>query len=150
MRYKCSMTSNLDLRVKQLSAACRETLLEALGIELTELTPERVAGTMPVSRKTIQPFGLLHGGASIALAESLASIGGFLNLSTDDLQVVGTNISANHLRSARSGTVSGIAVPRHIGRSSQLWQIEILRDDGKLLSLVECTLRVVSRERSES
>lgn len=121
-----------------------KTLLGALGIQLTELTQQRVAGTMPVDARTHQPFGLLHGGASVALAETLASVAAQLNVGPDEM-VVGLEINANHLRGVRSGTVTGVATPVHIGRRTQVWSIDIRDEAGKAVCLSRCTLAVIPR-----
>ena len=122
--------------------ATENTLLGALGIEITEATPQRVAGRMPVDRRTHQPFGLLHGGASVALAETLASLAGQLNVGEGEM-VVGLEINANHLRGVRSGEVTGVATPVHVGRRTQVWSIDIRDESGKPVCLSRCTLAVV-------
>jgi len=118
------------------------TLLRSLGIELTEMNKQRVVGTMPVDARTHQPFGLLHGGASVALAETLASVGAQLNVGTGEM-VVGLEINANHLRGVRSGVVTGIAKPIHVGRRTQVWSIDIRDADGKAVCTSRCTLAVI-------
>jgi 1,4-dihydroxy-2-naphthoyl-CoA hydrolase len=122
--------------------APQDTLLAALGIELTETTKQRVTGRMPVDRRTHQPFGLLHGGASVALAETLASVAGQLNVGEGEM-VVGLEINANHLRGVRSGSVIGVATPVHVGRRTQVWAIDIRDDAGKPVCISRCTLAVV-------
>jgi 1,4-dihydroxy-2-naphthoyl-CoA hydrolase len=96
-------------------------LADTLGIELVELTPERTVATMPVNESTRQPFGLLHGGASVVLAETLVSMGAVLNIDRTRFAAVGLEINANHLRAKRDGVVRGTATPQHIGRSTQVW-----------------------------
>ncbi|WP_428310821.1 hotdog fold thioesterase [Hydrocarboniphaga sp.] len=119
-----------------------KTLLGALGIELTEMRKERVAGTMPVDSRTHQPFGLLHGGASVALAETLASVAAQMNVASGEM-VVGLEINANHLRGVRSGTVTGVATPVHVGRRTQVWSIDIRDEQGKPVCISRCTLAVI-------
>lgn len=121
-----------------------QTLLGALGIELTLLEKDCVQGRMPVDARTHQPMGLLHGGASVALAESLASIAGNLNLDPEKEYAVGLEINANHLKSARSGWVTGSAKPIHIGRRTQVWSVEIHNENGEMLCISRCTLAVVA------
>jgi uncharacterized protein (TIGR00369 family) len=121
-----------------------QTLFATLGIELIEATPSRVSARMPVDRRTHQPFGLLHGGASVALAESIASIGAQLNAGDDEM-CVGLEINANHLRSVREGHVVGVATPLHIGRRTQVWSIDIRDEHGKPVCISRCTLAVVPR-----
>ena len=119
-----------------------KTLLGALGIELTEVSKERVVATMPVDSRTHQPFGLLHGGASVALAETLASVAAQMNVAAGEM-VVGLEINANHLRGVRSGTVTGVATPVHVGRRTQVWSVDIRDDQGKPVCISRCTLAVI-------
>jgi 1,4-dihydroxy-2-naphthoyl-CoA hydrolase len=119
-----------------------KTLLDTLGITLVETTPERVVATMPVDERTHQPFGLLHGGASVALAETVASIGAVLNAGPGRT-AVGMEINANHIRGKRSGTVTGVALPLHIGRSTSVWEIKITDEEDKLVCVSRCTLAFV-------
>lgn len=120
------------------------TLADALGIVFEETTRERMVATMPVGPATRQPFGLLHGGASVALAETLASLGGWLNVADQQTQtVVGLEINCNHIRAKRDGVVRGVATPLHLGRSTQVWSIEIRDEDERLVAISRCTLAVV-------
>lgn len=118
------------------------TLLETLGIVLEEATPERVVATMPVDSRHHQPFGLLHGGASVALAETVASVGAHLNAGAGRM-AVGMEINANHIRPKRSGQVRAVATPAHIGRSSSVWEVRISDEAGKLVCVSRCTLAFV-------
>lgn len=124
-------------------------LSDVLGIEIIELTPRRVVATMPVDRRTWQPFGILHGGASVALAETAASLGATANLDIEKFVAVGQEINANHLRPKRSGTVRATAVPVHVGRASQVWTIDIVDEEGRRVCVSRCTLAVVPRERGQ-
>jgi uncharacterized protein (TIGR00369 family) len=121
----------------------------ALGIEITELTPERVVATMPVDDRTRQPFGILHGGASVALAETLASLGASANVDLDQATVVGIEINANHLRAKRDGMVTGTGTPIHVGRSTQVWQVRIVDESDRLVCVSRCTLAVVPKKNGE-
>ena len=123
----------------------RRGLAGALGIELVELTPDRVVATMPVDDRTRQPFGILHGGASIALAETVASFGAAMRIDRERFVAVGQEINANHLRPKTEGIVTATAVPVHTGRSTQVWTIEIRDEDGRLVSISRCTMAVVER-----
>jgi uncharacterized protein (TIGR00369 family) len=118
-------------------------LLDALGIELVSMAPERVVATMPVDARTHQPFGLLHGGASVALAETLASLGAALHVDRERSMVVGVEINANHVRGVRSGTVTGVGTPLHVGRTTQVWEVRISDESGRLVCVSRCTLAVV-------
>ena len=116
-----------------------------LGIEILELTDDRVVATMPVDARTRQPFGILHGGASVALAETVASLGATGRIDRSAFMAVGQEINANHLRGKAEGVVTAIAMPVHVGRSSQVWTIEIRDEVGKLVCISRCTLAIVPR-----
>ena len=124
----------------------RNTLVETLGIAVTEIGDDFVRGTMPVDARTHQPFGLLHGGASVALAETLGSVGGMLTLDPTVEVAVGLDINANHVRGMKSGTVTGTARPLHLGRSTQVWEIRIEDERQKLVCVARLTLAVVPRQ----
>ncbi|MYL21162.1 hotdog fold thioesterase [Halobacillus litoralis] len=121
----------------------KNTLMDALGMEVIKAEPDCVEMRMPVDARTHQPMGFLHGGANVALAESAASIGGFLNIDTNEQQVFGLEINANHIKSAREGYVTAAAVPAHIGKTTMVWEIRIVHENGTLLCLSRCTLGVV-------
>lgn len=120
------------------------TLMETLGIELVEMTPYRVRARMPVTHRVHQPFGILHGGASVALAETVASIGANLNCA-DDQMAVGLEINANHIRARKDGEVMAEALPLHVGRSTQVWEVRIVDETEKLVCISRCTLSVVPK-----
>ena len=117
----------------------------ALGIEMLELTKERVVATMPVDDRTRQPFGLLHGGASIALAETVASFGAALFIDRERHAAVGQEVNGNHLRPKTDGVVRAVAVPVHVGRSTQVWSIEIRDEEERLVCISRCTMAIVER-----
>ena len=120
-----------------------ETLLTTLGIEVVETSKERVVLRMPVGPKVHQPFGLLHGGASVALAETAASIAGLMQVDTREEMVVGIEINANHLRGKRDGVVTAVATPIHVGRRTHVFDVRITDEDGKAICVSRCTLAVV-------
>ena len=122
-----------------------ETLLTTLGIEVVETSKERVVLRMPVGPKVHQPFGLLHGGASVALAETVASVGGTLNVDQDRFTVVGLEINANHIRAKHEGTVTATGAPVHLGRRTQIWSVDIVDEQGRRVCVSRCTLAVVPR-----
>ena len=122
------------------------TMVEHLGIEVTELGDDFVRGTMPVDDRTKQPFGILHGGASVALAETLASYGGYLTIDPEKYHVVGVEINANHLKVAKSGIVTGKCSPIKRGRSTQVWQTEITDEDDELICVSRITLMVLDKK----
>lgn len=120
-------------------ALFKENMCDHIGIEITEVGDDYLRGTMPVDRRTIQPMGLLHGGASVVLAETLGSIAA--NLCCEEgFYCVGLEINANHLRSATSGKVTGTTRPIHIGRSTQVWEIKIEDDHGRATCVSRITL----------
>jgi len=123
----------------------QNTIIEVLGIEITDFGPEYFCGKMPVDHRTVQPYGLLHGGASAVLAESLGSIAGGMQVNRDTQTVVGVEINCNHLRSARDGWVYGKATPVKIGGKIQVWNIEIKNDDGKMVAVSRLTLAVIDK-----
>jgi 1,4-dihydroxy-2-naphthoyl-CoA hydrolase len=118
-------------------------LASHLGIELTEIGPDYLRGTMPVDARTRQPFGLLHGGASVSLAETLGSMAANFCIDTAKFYCVGQEINANHLRSARSGHVTGTARPIHLGSRSQVWDIRIEDEAGRLTCISRLTMSVI-------
>jgi 1,4-dihydroxy-2-naphthoyl-CoA hydrolase len=141
------MPPNNAATLEKLRANATNHLAVTLGIALTELTPERVVATMPVDDRTRQPFGILHGGASVALAETVASLGGTMNVDLERFAVVGVEINANHIRAKRDGVVTGTATPIHLGRSTQVWEIRIVDEQDRPVCVSRCTLAVVPRER---
>lgn len=132
---------------RHLRVAARHSLLHALGIEVVELSPARVVATMPVDERTHQPFGILHGGASVALAETVASLGAGMNVDAETQMVVGIEINANHLRAKRDGVVAATGTPVHVGRTTQVWQITIVDEVGRPVCVSRCTLAVIPRDR---
>jgi len=122
----------------------RQTLAGALGIEIVELSDDRVVATMPVDDRTRQPYGLLHGGASIALAETVASLGAAGRVDRERFAVVGQEINGNHIRAVKDGIVRAVGTPIHVGRTSQVWSIEIRDEAERLVCISRCTLAVVA------
>lgn len=127
----------------QLNERRRGTLVEHLDITLTAFDDDSLTGTMPVDTRTRQPFGLLHGGASVALAETLGSMAGWLSLEPGQGQAVGLEINANHVRAVREGQVTGTARAVHLGRNTQVWEIRIVDGEGKLACISRLTLAIV-------
>ena len=125
-----------------LNASSRNTAMEPLGIVFTELGADYLRATMPVDARTHQPYGLLHGGASVLLAETLGSTAGMLSV-PEGKGVVGIEINANHLRGVRSGQVTGTARPVHVGRSTQVWDIQIEDAAGRLVCVSRLTVAVI-------
>lgn len=133
------------ITVAALNAQAQNTLAAALGIRVTELGDDFVRGTMPVDARTMQPYGLLHGGASLALAETLGSIAANLCLDSASRMAVGLEINANHLRAVHSGSVTGTASALHVGRQTQVWEIRITDERGRVACVSRLTVAVVER-----
>lgn len=121
-------------------------MVEHLGMELTEVGPDFLAGKMPVDHRTKQPMGLLHGGASVALAETLGSLAANLHVDQRTQACVGLEINANHLRSVREGYVYGRAAALHLGRSTQVWEIRITTETGDLSCISRITMAVIEKK----
>ncbi len=124
-----------------------DNMLAHLGIEFTAIDDEGLVGSMPVDSRTTQPFGLLHGGASVVLAETLASMASNFTLDRQVSQAVGLEVNANHIRAVRSGLVFGKATPIHLGRSTQVWEVRITSND-RLASIHRITMAIVDRRAS--
>jgi len=131
--------------LEELNGNRQGTLIENLGILFTEIGDVFVRGTMPVDVRTLQPYGLLHGGASVALAETLGSTGAAMCVDAAEYQVVGQEINANHVRAARSGLVTGTARAVHLGGRTHVWSIEIVNDAQKLVCISRITMAVIKR-----
>ena len=130
------------LSLEMLRQAHAKTAIEHLGIEITEIGDDFLRGRVPVDERTRQPFGLLHGGVSVVLAETLGSMGAFY-ASPEGHRAVGLDINANHLRAATSGWVTGTARPVHIGRTTQVWQIDIANEAGDMVCVSRITMAVL-------
>jgi 1,4-dihydroxy-2-naphthoyl-CoA hydrolase len=137
---------NKSLSLKDFEGIPRNTLDAHLGIELIEIGPDFLKARMPVDDRTKQPYGLLHGGASLVLAETLGSFGAAMVIDLDEYLCVGQEINANHLRSVRSGFVTGISRPIHIGSSSQVWDIKIYDDSERIICVSRITVAVMKKK----
>lgn len=124
----------------------KDTLIEALGIEFIELGSEKVTATMPVNKSTRQPLGILHGGASVALAETVASVGTYNLIDQNNQMTVGLEINANHISSKRDGIVTAVGIPLHKGRTTMVWDIKITDEDGKLVCVSRSTIAIIDRK----
>ncbi len=133
--------------IETLNALSRNTLIEHLGIVFTAAGEDWVSATMPVDQRTRQPYGILHGGASVVLAETLGSSAGNLCVDTGEQVCVGLEINANHIRAMRGGNVTGTARAVHVGRSTHVWDIRIEDDAGRLVCTSRLTLAVVPAVR---
>ncbi len=127
------------------NARGKDSMVEALGIELMEIGDDYLKARMPVDARTRQPGGVLHGGASVALAETLASWAATMATDPAKQYCVGLEINANHVRAVPSGYVTGVARPAHLGRTTQIWEIRIENEAGKLVCVSRCTMAVLDR-----
>ncbi|MBT2643370.1 hotdog fold thioesterase [Bacillus sp. ISL-41] len=123
------------------------TLLGSLGIEITELQKGKVIATMPVDDRTRQPFGLLHGGASVALAETVASVGAFELVDKENEVVVGLEINANHIKAKKDGLVTAVGTVLHQGKTTMVWDIKITDEEENLVCISRCTIAVIKRRK---
>jgi 1,4-dihydroxy-2-naphthoyl-CoA hydrolase len=129
--------------IELLNKGARNTIMEVLDIKVTNLTEDFIEATMPVDKRTHQPYGVLHGGASVVLAETLGSLGSMLTIDNEKFRCFGIDINANHIKSVSSGLVTGRAWPIHTGRSTQVWHIDIKNDKGELVCISRLTIAVV-------
>lgn len=129
--------------VEEMNAHSRNTAVSHLGISITEIGEDFLRGTMPVDERTKQPYGLLHGGSSALLAETLASVGANMCVEKEGQQAVGLELNCNHVRAVTQGIVTGTARPVHIGRKTQVWDIRIEDERGKVCCVSRLTLAVI-------
>jgi len=132
-----------DISLERINGWSANTMMETLGIRITDVGDDWLRGTMPVDHRTHQPYGLLHGGASVVLAETLGSTAAMLTLDPAQEVAVGLDINANHVRGVRSGTVTGTARVIHIGRTTQVWEIRIEGEGGELVCISRLTMAVI-------
>jgi 1,4-dihydroxy-2-naphthoyl-CoA hydrolase len=123
----------------------RDTIMEAIGIEVTDLTEDRVVATMPVHGPTRQPFGVLHGGVSVVLAETVASLGTYNLIDQESQLAMGLEINANHIRAKSDGLVTAVGTPLHRGRKIMVWDVCITDEDERLICVSRCTVAVVPK-----
>jgi 1,4-dihydroxy-2-naphthoyl-CoA hydrolase len=123
----------------------KNNMVEHLGIEIIEIGSDFLKGKMPVDHRTVQPMNILHGGASVALAETLGSIAAVLTVDASKYSCVGMEINANHLRPVSSGFVYAIARPVHLGKKSQVWSIDIVNEEGKMVCISRITMAVIDK-----
>ena len=131
--------------IKLISDRAKGTMVSALGIEITDLGDEYISGKMPVDERTKQPFGLLHGGASAAFAETLGSIGAGNQVNLEQYSVVGIELNSSHLKAVKSGWVYGKATPIRIGRTIQVWDINITNEKDEAVCKSRLTLAVIKK-----
>lgn len=141
------MLFNSGITLDSLNQMSKNTMVEHLGIEFTEIGDDFITARMPVDRRTHQPFGLLHGGASVVLAETLGSVAANCCLDGAKQYAVGLDINANHLRSVSSGFVYGTTRPVHTGKSTQVWEIRISSEEGALVCISRITMAVLDKKK---
>ena len=139
-----------DTTVEYINSLGKGTMAEHIGIEVTEIGGDYLKGKMPVDSRTIQTYGILHGGASAALAETLGSIAGLMTLDPEKEFCVGLEINANHIRSVRNGFVYGTARPLHIGKKTQVWEIRIENGSGQLTCMSRLTLAILEKQGDQN
>ncbi len=135
-----------DIQLDELNAWHLGSMQEFVGIRFTAVGPDSLTATMPVTERTRQPQGLLHGGANVVLAESLGSVASVLCIDPEESVCVGLEVNANHIRSVRSGLVTGIARPLHLGRSTQVWEIRITNEEGQLCCVSRLTNAILQKK----
>ena len=133
-------------KIKKINKSVQNTMITAIGIEITDLGDDFICGKMPIDERTVQSFGLLHGGASVALAETLGSIAGGIKVYSKNETVVGIAINANHLKSIQAGWVYGKALPIRIGKKIQVWEIKITNENDELICISRLTLAVIMKK----
>ncbi len=141
-----SIWFNKNLSVDHFGQLGKDTMGEYIGIEFTELGDEFLKARMPVDHRTKQPYGLLHGGASCVLAETIGSVASAMVIDHSKFYCVGLEINANHIRSAREGYVTGIATPLHLGNTTHVWDIKIYDEKEKLVCVSRLTVVVIPRK----
>ncbi|AXE19342.1 hypothetical protein DR864_17110 [Runella rosea] len=136
---------NKNIALEQLQQWNKNTIGDHLGIEYLEIGEDYLVARMPVDHRTHQPFGILHGGASVVLAETLGSLSSFLLLpDTTKQQAVGLDINANHIRAVKSGWVYGKSTPLHVGRTTHVWEIRITNEENKLVCISRLTMAIIN------
>lgn len=143
------MKYNKEEILAECNSRCKNTLMETLDIKFIDIGEDYVLASMPVTPKVHQPDGVLHGGASVALAESVGSYAAFLILKDPNVSIRGIEISANHVRGIREGMVYARAEVMHKGRTTQLWQIKITNEEDQLISLVKLTTITLEKSKSK-
>lgn len=134
------------ITLKEISTIRQSTMTDHLGIEFTEIGDDFLKGKMPVDHRTMQPFGIMHGGASCVLAETLGSVAGCYCVDRQKQVCVGLSLNTNHIRMVEKGYVHGTARPVHIGGKTQIWEIDITDDEGVIISITRLTLIVLDRK----
>ena len=143
--YQCLQIMDKKHVIEKVNNSFQDTMMSVLGIEITDFGDDYISGKMPVDTRTKQPFGLLHGGASAAFAETLGSIGAGKHVDLEEYSVVGVELNSSHLKAVRAGWVFGKATPIRVGRTMQVWDIDIKNQEGDLVCKSRLTLAVIKR-----
>lgn len=141
------MKFNPQTTVESLNAMCKNTLMEHLDIEFIEVGHDYIRAKMPVDHRHHQPYGIMHGGASVTLAETLGSVAAHCSIDSENYISVGLEINANHIRAVKSGWVYGISRPIHVGKSTHVWEIKITNEEDKLVCVSRITMSILKKER---
>lgn len=141
-----SIWFNKELTIEQIQSIGKDDMLQHIGIEFTELGEDYIKAKMPVDNRTRQTYGLLHGGASCVLAETVGSIASAMVIDHEKFVCVGLEINANHVRSARDGYVTGVATPLHLGTNTHVWDIKIMDEVNKLVCVSRLTVAIIPRK----
>jgi 1,4-dihydroxy-2-naphthoyl-CoA hydrolase len=137
-----------DYSIEQVNSMNKNTILETLGIEITEKGSDFLVGKMPVDSRTVQPMRILHGGANVVLAETLGSIASLMIINPEEEISVGLDVNANHIRSVKSGWVRGVAKPISIGRKIHVWEIKITDEEDRLTCVSRLTVSILPKKKS--
>ena len=143
--YQCLQTMDKRHVIEKVNNSFQDTMMSVLGIEITNFGDDYISGKMPVDTRTKQPFGLLHGGASAAFAETLGSIGAGKHVDLEEYSVVGVELNSSHLKAVRTGWVFGKATPIRVGKTMQVWDIDIKNQEDDLVCKSRLTLAVMKR-----
>ena len=143
--YQCLQIMDKKHVIEKVNNSFQDTMMSVLGIEITDFGDDYISGKMPVDTRTKQPFGLLHGGASAAFAETLGSIGAGKHVDLEEYSVVGVELNSSHLKAVRTGWVFGKATPIRVGRTIQVWGIDIKNQEDDLICKSRLTLAVIKR-----
>jgi 1,4-dihydroxy-2-naphthoyl-CoA hydrolase len=141
------MADSIEM-LNEINAFGKNTLIDHLGIEVTEISEKSIKGKMPVDHRTVQPFGLLHGGASVVLAETLGSYGSHVYIKNKPFNAVGLAINANHIKSVSRGFVYGHAKMIHAGKTTHIWEINITNENNDLVCVSRLTMAIIPRKNT--
>ena len=144
------MIWNKPFTLDEINQRAALTLSEHLQIQFTEIGNDSLSATMPIDHRTLQPMGVLHGGATCALAETVGSAAAYFTIDSTHQACVGLNMNVHHIKQVRSGKVTAVAKPLHLGKSTQVWEIKVYSEDGKLVSTASLTMLILVKKKPES